>query len=179
MTDIATSLNVIQEEETQFRASLSENLFQRVGGVTNQIVKKYFDKHAFNFNGNFSLGVGSSGPDGVFSFPFAFEITAFYYRIGQSGSGGSSILDIHDLDADGTDNGSIFSTLPEVSNTAANKTITQYDVLNSSTVSNPAGHTLAVLSTSSFAAGQQLECQIDASASGAVDISLVIFYRPT
>lgn len=179
MTDITAALNTIQTEETQFRASLSENMFQRVGAVTNQLTGKYFLNHEFNLNGSYGLAVGLDGADGSFSLPFDFEITAFYYRIGAVGTGGTSTIDLHEFSAAGADAGTIFSTKASVDTSAADNSMTMFDVINSNTISNPTGHTLAVLSKTAFTAGEQIMVQVDEAMGGARDFNFVLFYRPT
>ena len=178
MTDIAVARRNVTVEETQYRASLSEATFNKFGGAVNFINKRQNDKHSWNLNGSYKLGEGSTGTDGVFPCLFDMAITGFAYYNNVTGTSGSTVIDIHYMEADGTDNGSVFSTLPSVDDTASDNTTTIYDVINSNTVANPTGHTLGVMDTTTFTAGQVLRLDLDSAMSDANTFQFVIYFRP-
>ena len=178
MSDVTGSRILIQEEEVSYRSALSEALFFRMGAVTNFISKKQYDTHSWMLNGVYALGAGSTGPDGVFTFLFDAEIIGISYYSGNAGSGGTTSLDVHWLSSGDTDNGSIFSTKPSVDSTASDGTYTSRDIENNITHSLPTGHTLAVLSKTTFNAGETLRMDLDTAMPAANNFQLSIQYRP-
>ena len=178
MTDVTESRINIQEEEVNFRAAVSEGTFKRIGSSINFINLRQYDSHAFNLNGSYVLGVGSTGLDGLFTFLFDVELTGFSYGIGNPGSSSSTIVDIHRITGGDTDAGSIFTTRPEVASTAGSGTVTIYREVDSTTLALPTGHTLAVLNTTLFDAGDALRFDLDQAMSEAEDFFFRIFFRP-
>lgn len=178
MADISPARSNILTEETQYRAAVSEALLTKTGASINFINLKQYDQRSFQLNGSYALGVGQLGADQIIPLLFDCEIVGFSYWNGGTGTSGSSIFDIHRLTGGDTDAGTIFSTKPEFDSTAANNTYTVRDVLNSTTVALPTGHTLAVLSTTQFDAGDALRLDIDAAMPGASNAGVYIFIRP-
>ena len=177
MSDLPAARKIVQLEAVQQRGSLSENLFQDVAANQNFHALYQYDKHSWNLNGPFHLGVGSSGLDGVFPFLFDVEITGFWYYADTIGDG-TTTIDIDWYDSAGVDQGSIFSTLPSVDGTASDSSFTTYRQVDSTTLSNPTGHTLAVLSKTQFDAGDVLKLTLTAAQTGASDFQFGIFFRP-
>lgn len=178
MATITPARKNITVEETRYRASISEATMNKFGGAVNFVNERQNDKHAWHLNGPYSLGVGSTGPDGIFPCLFNMEIVGFAYFNGKTGSSGTTTIDIRKLDGAGVDVGSIFSTLPSVDSTAANNSTTIYDVINATTISSPTGHTLGVLSTTQFNAGDVLRLDLNAAMIGANNFQFLIFFRP-
>lgn len=153
-------------------------MLQRVGAVTNFINARQYDSHAFNLNGPINLFFDLVGTDGSFVFLFDAEITGFSYQIGDTtGGSGNLIVDVHRITGGTTDVGTIFSTKPQINSTAANGSYTAYRQLDSTTLANPAGHTLAVLSTTQVDAGDALRLDLDQKAVMR-NFSLNIHFRP-
>jgi hypothetical protein len=177
MADLPEARKIIQIEAVQQRGSLSESLFQDIGANQNFHALKQYDKHSWNLNGPFALGIGSSGLDGVFPFLFDVEITGFWYYADRIGVG-TTTIDIDWYDSTGANNGSIFSTLPSVDGTASDSSFTTYRQTDSTTLSNPTGHALAVLSKTTFDAGDVLKLTLTAAQTGASDFQFGIFFRP-
>ena len=178
MADIADARSNILEEETTYRAAVSEALLTKTGGSINFINNRQYDQRSFQLNGSYPLGVGQLGADQIIPILFDMEIVGFSYWNGATGTSGSSIFDIHRLTGGDTDAGSIFSTRPEFDTTAANNTYTVYDQANTTTITLPTGHTLAVLSAINFDAGDALRLDIDAAMPGASNAGVYIFIRP-
>jgi len=178
MTDITEARDNIQVEEADFRSPFSEAYNFKVGGAVNFINKRQYDQRSFQLNGSYALGVGQLGADQIIPILFDMEIVGFSYWNGASGTSGSSIFDIHRLTGGDTDAGTIFSTKPEFDSTAADNTYTVYDAANAATLSLPTGHTLAVLSTTLFDAGDALRLDIDAAMPGASNAGVYLFIRP-
>lgn len=178
MSNLAESRQDIELEDVAYRASVSEAVANKIGTSINFINRRQCDQHAWHLNGDYALGAGSTGTDGIFVFLFDAEIVGFSYYNQETGTSGSTTVDVHWLSGGGTDEGSIFSTLPDVDSTASNGTYTVYDQINSTTLSNPTGHTLAVLSKTDFVAGDALRLDLDSAMSGADTFQLIIHYRP-
>lgn len=179
MVDVVPARSNIQQEETRFRASVSESMFTRVAGSINLINDQQYDTHSWHLNGQIGLFPVAPGPDGIFSFLFDVEVTGFTYRIGDTtGASSSIIVDLHRLTGGDTDAGSIFSTLPEISSAAASDTYTTYREIDATALSNPTGHTLAVLSTVNLNAGDALRLDLDQRGTGFQNFQFSINYRP-
>lgn len=178
MSNLTEARKDIELEDVAFRSSISEAVGNKIGASINFINRRQYDKHSWNLNGSYALGVGSTGPDGVFTFLFDVEVVGFSYYAGTIGNTGQTIVDIHWISSGTTDEGTIFTTRPEVDTTASNNTITTRDVLNSTTLSNPTGHTLAVLNKTEFDAGDTLRLDLDDAMTGANNFQFTIFFRP-
>jgi len=177
MTDIADAKSIIQEEESQFGAAVSEAYAFKVGASINFINNRQYDKHSWNINGFYKLGEGSS-IDGIFPFLFDVELTGFYYFNGATGITGTTTIDVHWLSGGTVDEGTIFSTKPSVTTTAPSGSYTLYNQVTSTTISNPTGHTLAALSKVQFNAGDALRLDLDSAMSGATNFQFGIMFRP-
>jgi hypothetical protein len=178
MTAITDARAFIQDEDVKFRASVSEAVGNKLGGSINFINNRQNDTHSWNLNGPYKRGEGSQGTDGYFHCIFDMEITGFAYTSTKSGTSGTTSIDIHLLDGAGGDFGTIFSTLPSVDSTSADFSSTIYDVINSTTISNPTGHTLAVLMQTQFSAGDILRLDLDSGMFDANNFQFVIYFRP-
>lgn len=178
MSNLPEARSDLELEDVAFRSSVSEALMNKVGASVNFINRRQTDKHDFHLNGPYALGVGSTGPDGIFVFPFAAEVVFFSYWVGTVGSSGTTTVDVHWLSGGDTDEGTIWSTKPAITTTASNGTYTAYRVSDSTTLSNPTGHTLGVLSKTSFAAGDAIRLDLDDAMLGSNNFMLSIHYRP-
>ena len=166
------------QEETQFRSAVSESLLTKVGATNNHILNRQFEQHSWHLNGRFSQ-LPFTGPDGIYTFLYPAEITGFFYTVGFAGASGTTTVDIRRINSSGADLGSIFSTLPSISNTAADGSFTVYRQTDNTTIANPAGHTLAIASTTDFAQGDGLRLDIDSAATGAQNLQFTLMYRPS
>lgn len=178
MTDVTEDRQIIQEEEVAFRAGVSEGTFTRMGGSINHIMKRQFDTHRWQLNQNYETLSSFSGPDGIFQFLWDVEVVGFGYYNGSTGISGTTTLDIHKLSSGGTDDGTIFSVKPAVDSTATSGSYTLYRQTDSTTISNPTGHTLAVLSSTTFDSGEALRLDIDAAMNGGQNFMFSLMYRP-
>ena len=179
MTDITEQRINIQQEETAYRASVSEATATRIGSSINFINKRQFDLHEFKLNGPYGPFSPLTGADGLYIFPSNGEIVAVGGYSLIAGSGGSTTLDIHRLTSPGVDVGSIFSTLPSFASSSGDDAYFLYDFLNATTVKTGTGVTLPVLSTTNFNAGDALRIDLDAAQSGGPEnCGLTIYFRP-
>lgn len=178
MADVNPARSNLDENEVKYRAAVSEALLTKTAASINFLNNFQYDQRCFQLNGSYALGVGQLGADQIIPLLFDCEIVGFSYWNGATGVSGSSIFDIHRLTGGDTDAGTIFSTKPEFDSTAASNTYTVRDDLNATTVALPTGHTLAVLSTTQFNAGDALRLDIDAAMPGASNAGVYIFLRP-
>jgi len=178
MTDITGTRTQIQEEETDYRSAVGESMFTRVGQGMNFINTKQYDTHSWHLNNVLSKFPVVAGPDGIMTFLFNVEIAGFSYVLGNTGTAGTNTVDVHRLTGGTTDAGTIFSTRPSITSAAADGSYTVRDETTSTTLSLPTGHTLAVLSTSQFDAGDALRLDLDANGSGSQNFQFTIHFRP-
>ena len=179
MTDIDPVRSpLVQQEEVEFRSSVSEATFTRIGQQINFISTFQNSRHSFNLNGNYALGLGSTGPDGIFPCLFNMEIVGFAYYNLQGGVSGQTTIDLHWLSNGDTDNGSIWSVQPSVDFNAADNSYTIYDQANGATVVLPTGHTLGVLNKTTFDAGDAIRLDLDDAMAGANGFQFLFMYRP-
>lgn len=179
MTQIPTSRNIIQIEEVQEKAAVSESTYNRMGAHLNHHAIKQYDSHTWNLNGRYSLFGVVPGPDGVM--PILFDMTLIGYLMynNTAGTSGTTTLDIHELTGGGTDAGTIFSTKPAVSSAASSDTYSMIRLDPAADLALPTGHTKALFSKTAFLAGSALRLDLDAAMQGGRNISFQLFFRPT
>lgn len=177
MAAVTDQLKIIQQEATDEGSAVSEGLITDLAANQNFMFNRMFQKHIWRYNGltgKFSTDTGADGPT---AFLYDWEIAGFGYSINSPGSASSTIFDLRNYTLAGVDNGSIFSTKPEVDSTAAAFSTTLYNQITSSTISNPTGHTLAVISNADVDAGEQLVPVVDQGMTGGQDFFFWIYYR--
>lgn len=171
---------ILQTEEVRYRASVSEATLSRVANVTNFISKRQYDSRGFFLNGRYDLFGAQTGVDGAWGIMFDVEIVGVMMFNLVAGSSGTTTLDIRRFTASNTPSGgsSIFSTKPSITSAAGNNAFVFRDVLNSTTLENPSGTTVPVLSTTQLNAGDMLTMNKDASQTGGQNCGILIYYRP-
>lgn len=84
MSDLADRKFIIQSEETQFEAAVSESVMQRMGSMNNFLANREMTAHNFNLNGFINV---TPTPfffgDGYITYPFPFEIVDFLLYSGD------------------------------------------------------------------------------------------------
>lgn len=168
----------IEAEEVQFRATVGQSLFTRVGQSVNFINRRQYDTKDWNFNGRYALGVGVQGADGFFPILRDMEIIGVSMYNRRSGTSGTTEVDITWLNGPGSNQGSIFSTTPKLDSTSPNDAYLIRDVLNSTDIQLPTGGTSPVLSKTNFNAGDALLVEISQAMSDAEDLTIIIQFRP-
>lgn len=179
MTDLAEVRNIIQEEETNFKAGLTEGFAKRQGETSNHIAIRQYKTHKWDANGRFSLFTILTEFDGRVAFLFDATVIGYSLKVEDTGSSGTSTFDIHKFTGGVVDAGTIFSVKPAIANTAADGSQSIIRLDPASDLQLPAGHTKGLFSGTTFLAGEALEAQIDAAAVGARNASIAIMYRPT
>lgn len=182
MADIAPSRIILQEEEVQYRGSVSEATLFRFGAAANFVNLRQYDSRGFFLNGPYdAVGGAQTGVDGSWGVLFNVEIIAVMMFNLVAGSSGTTTLDIRRFTASNTGNTSIFSTKPSIASSAGNNAFVFRDYLNETTLENPAGTTLPVLtggSTFNLNAGDMLTMNIDAKQVGGQNCGVLLYYRP-
>lgn len=182
MADVTPARANIQTEEVQYRSSVSEYTWQKIGGSINHI--NTYQNNFFEFG--FLLGISSSGtPSYNQGFTVPITISApepiidnmEIYKVSlshvTSGSSGTTELDIEWAASGSGTWASIFSTTPKVASTAASNTTWVTGE------SAPTGVTTPVLSKTTFALGDRLRCRALSLQAGQPNgFILRIFYRP-
>lgn len=173
MTEITPSRNIIQIEETRFRAAVSEATAQRLGGSMNLILEREYQEKTFYVNGKYgTLTIPFTGIDGLELFLFDSTIINAFFFIKTAGTSGSTTLDIQYATTPGGSFTSIFSTKPSISYLAGDYAWCYVGSAFPNT-------TAPVLSTDEMDAGWVIRCNIDAVQGGdAVGCGLVLQYQP-
>ena len=177
MADVTPSKKNIQQESVRFRGSISEAVGFILGAAINFINNFQMDKHSWHLNGDFSLVQASEVGDGVFICLENMEITGYAVYNGVSGFDQNTIIDLRWISPDGTDNGSIFTTKPEVAPSAANRSYSSSNIANGGS-EEPTGHTLGVFSKTQFDKFDGIRLVLDQAGGGASDLQVIIFFRP-
>lgn len=179
MADITPARSNIQSEAVAYKAAVSEATFTTIGAAVNFINLKQYDQKAFFINGPYSIVSGAQTEiDGAIAILFDCEIVGVMMYNMVAGSSGTTTLDINRWTASNTGGTSIFSTRPSITSAAGNKAFVFRDVLNSTTLENPAGTTVPVLSVTQLNAGDMLTCDIDAKQTGGENCGVILMIRP-
>ena len=191
MADQAPLRKNVQSEETDFRFAVSESNFKKVGGSINFINNYQYDTFTFNGNGSYGTVLTSIGTfpatafDNIYVAPFDVEVMGLFIRNGESGSSGTTTLDIHKLTGGTTDAGTIFTVKPAVTSAAANGSYDGF-IYDPVAASITTFHSLAAFTVGTFTStpfdldqGEALRADIDAVQGGTPrNISISLFLRP-
>lgn len=115
----AVNEGLIQEEETQFKAGVSEYAARRMGSNMNFVLTNHVFTHAFKMNGPASSFAGKTGVDGLFVFPYDAEIINAIAYVETPGTGGTMQLNLSFSPAASPGSyTSIFATQPQITSSA-------------------------------------------------------------
>ena len=171
MADITPVKSNILNEEADYRSALSESFFNKLGGSINFINDKQSSVHMFTYLGPFKTGEGN---DGGIVFTNDCSIVAVSGYIRDSGSSGSTVVDIHRVTSAG-DQGTILSTKLTIPSTV---TAVPWGKNFVYVTEQASGTTLPVASTTDFNAFDFLRIDIDSVAVAARDLIINLWYRP-
>lgn len=178
MTKVTEALNIIQTEEVNFNASISESTLTRVGAVSNLIAARSNKAFDFKFLGPFKKING--GEDGARVFIWDSQIVGISGHIRLSGASGTTVIDIHKIDTDGTDLGTILSTKISITSAAVDGVVFYTNFLDASE-NSPTGITNGINTNASsliFNQGQGLRVDIQSIATAQRDLTINAHYRP-
>jgi hypothetical protein len=147
-------------------------------GATNNFIGKFqTDIKEWKLNGSYSVATGIVFYDGIAPFFYNSEVVGISFYNGQSGASGITDFDVRHIDVNGADQGSIFSTHPTISSTAAN-TAVGFESLSTGTTVAPTGVTLPIFSKTQFLEGESLYLKLDSAMISAQNCGLTLFYKP-
>ena len=177
MSEVTPQRIIIQNEETAYKASVSEALLRRVGATTNFINKNQYVQWDFKLNGPYKTGLGL---DGAFPIHKDCEITAITMYNLIAGSSGATTLDIRLYTGSNTPSGgsSIFSQKPSIDFSAGNVAYVSYDFVDSVVLENPSGTTLPILGTTNLNKGDLLVVNVDSAQVLGQHCGIVVGFRP-
>lgn len=176
-TPVPDSRNTIYEEDVKHRRSVSESIANRIAAVINFINNRQHDKHDWHLNGEYSVVQLLDVGDGVFICQEPMEIIGYHLYSGTSGGSGATIVDLRHISSDGTDNGTIFLTKPQVNSSSANKSFSHSNIRAASD-EIASGHTKGVFSKTNFDRHDGILLKLDSAMSGGEDLQLTIYFRP-
>lgn len=177
MADVTPARNNIDIKDVSFRSSVSSAVGNKIAAGLNFINTKHTDQHSFHLNGDVALLQQEQIGDGFYFAIFDMEITGYSLVSGRGGSSGTTTVDLHKVLADGTDNGTIFSTKPQIATSAADES-SQFRNLIDSNTGAPTGHTLGVFSSTTIDQGEKLRFDIDSAMAGSENLTLTVYFRP-
>lgn len=177
MTAVTDSRNIIQAEEVNFNASISEATLTRMAATSNFISNRQYDTLKFDLNGNYNKASGQTGLEGLYVLLFDIEIVGVSLGNAVPGSGGTTTFDIHLIDGGGTDQGSIFSTKPSITSVSSTNSYAaeNYETATSQTST---GITLPVIPTKTYDQFDAFRIDIDSTMVDAENAFLAIHFRP-
>ncbi len=192
MAGVAPSKRITKEEETRYKAAVSESVAQKLAGSANFINLFQYDQKDFRLNGPFSHTGAHTGCDGIYIFPFAAEIINIGVYCETQGSSGTTEVDVKKATSSSGSFASIFSTTPKVSSAAsANIFWLCYDITTAlstaphyqtwAAATAPTGGTNAVLSGGApynVDAGDCIRLDLISVAVNAANFQLIVFHRP-
>ena len=174
-TKLTPTRHDFYQEEVDYRSALSEALFTKMGQGQQFITEKQLLHHELKYLGPYVAISG--GEDGALLPIFDYEIVGMSFRNRISGTLGDTEIDIHKINTNGTDAGSILSATAKI-NHADTDQFGHYTNLLDST-SNIGGNSQApTFNTTQFSAGEALRIDLVANATGAEDLVVCIWYRP-
>lgn len=170
MAQIPGERVLIQQEETAYRASVSEATLTRVGATANFINLYQANMREFMINGEYSGLLFTV--DGIVRFPFNWELIDCYIYSGIStGTSGTTTLDIKWKPFSSGSYSSIFSVLPAFNaGSSGGQTCGQGQSVS--------GFTAPVLSKTQFDAYDQLRLDLINSVVGGISCGIGITFRP-
>lgn len=176
-TEITPQRQNIFQEEIDYRSGGTERTFSKIGASMNFINERQIREKKFALNGNYSIGEGDSGIDGLLVFMFDAELVGLAMSNVTAGSSGTTTLDVHWYSSPGTDEGSIFTTRPAIDSNAPDGAYLAKNLIDGNTESGT-GLTLPVFSKTEFSQFDALRLDLDSAMEEPQDCDLILYYRP-
>lgn len=182
MTDIVGVRDpLIQSEQVDFQSPVSEATMNRLGSLMNFHAFFQHNRRNWLINGSVNLAAGLTGVDGEFFLFKNIEIVGIAYSLDDSGSAGTTVIDVHEIDSAGIDQGSIFTLLPTINSGIGSnqQTIIEYFDGTENVLSNNSGNPAPTYSGGrQFNAGSTLRMDLDSGASASTNLTFTLIYRP-
>lgn len=156
MTDIASSRNVIQQEEVQYKSSVSEATFTRMGASINFIMDKIYTDINFEWSGFYRVHPYSTGLGGLRYIKKDVTISSYLLTNHIGGTSGISAPNFEVYDETNTLLGDLFSTPPSIASSVGDRGIIGRDVQNATDINAGAGKIVGTLNYTVLDAGWSL-----------------------
>lgn len=153
MADIPASRNIIQIEETKYKASVSEATMQRIGASINFIVDKIYDRMYFEWGQVPRVTTYSDGLQGIRYIFQTVEVSRYILTTYTAGTSGNNAVNFSVYDETNTLLGDLFSTPPSIGSGAGNRAIVGKDVENSQDILAGASKVVGILNYTQLDAG--------------------------
>lgn len=175
-TLVTPARKLIYQLGTQFRSAVSEELIQRLAGISNFISLYQHSEKQFFINGSYSTATTPVlGVDGLAVFEFDAEIIDVWMFNTTAGSGGTTELDLKVATTSGGAFTSIFSTTPKITSAAGNNA---WVGAPGGAYVAPTGTTAPVISTVNVDAHSAIRLDLLQTQTGGQNCGLIVHYRP-
>lgn len=188
--DLTAARRLIQEEETRYRAAVSEAVAQKMGQTMNFISKRQYDVKDFRLNGPYDIVAAPQfAVDGIYVFPFDVEIINLTIYNFVPGSSGTTELDLKRATSSGGSWSSIFSVTPKITSAATDPDGAyglSYDIVDGTlgqtwNLNTPGtGVTMGQLTSAPFNVDKGDAIRVDkiTHMTGAQNCGLLVYFRP-
>jgi hypothetical protein len=174
MTEIVGARRILQEEEFENRAGVSEGTFFRLGEAMNFIMTEQVIPYVYEFAGPFQPISGGEG--GILALMNNQDIVGISGRLRDTGASGNSEFDLH-YERNGVDQGTILTANLVIPNTVVGPAWFYRNLINS-TNDGTAGITIPTFSKTDFLSGDVLRIDCVSNAVSADDMNIVLWIRP-
>ncbi len=131
---ITPSREVIRENDTKYRRSLSEAILTKFGAVINFINNRIVDRYVFNFGGYYKV---TSLAQYTFESIYIKELTNISYytmKIDLTASSGDNEINFKVINELGVELGDLFSVAPRINQSSTANAMVGRDIKNNTTI---------------------------------------------
>jgi hypothetical protein len=172
MANIPPARSFVDENDTKYKAAVSEATLYKVGATNNFIIERQNNSREFVINGAYGvIGTPNLGVDGIIRYAYDWELVDIYIFNGETNvGGGSTSLDVKWKPFSSGSYASIFSSIPFF--TSASASFETCGIGQSKT-----GFSAPVLQKTQFNAYDQLRIDILSALSGGISCGIGITWR--
>lgn len=167
MALIPESKNLIDQNETKYKSSVSESTFTRMGASINYIINRIIKAENFEWSGFYRVHTYSDGLGGKRFFIRASDISYYYLSNVTGGTSGVTEVNFDVYDDTNQLLGDLFSAPPSIASSVGNGGVVGYNVETSSDINAGAGKAVGTLNYTTLGAGWSIvpkltDSQVDA-----------------
>lgn len=177
MADIPGSRNIIQQEEVQYKASVSEATFTRIGASINFIMDKIYDRYSFTWDGYYRVHSYTDGIGGLRYFKQAMNISYYVLSNHIGGSSGTSAVNFEVYDDLNVLQGDLFSTAPSIASSVGDRGVIGRDVENATDINPGTGKVVGSLNYTSFPAGWSILPKLESAQADAANLAFELVLK--
>jgi len=172
MANIPGARLFVDENDTKYKASVSEATLYKVGATNNFIIERQNNSREFVINGDYGgIATPNIGVDGIIRYAYNWEIVDIYIFNGESVTGsGVTSLDVKWKPFSSGSYASIFSTIPSFDTTSAT-----FETCGIGQIKT--GFTAPVLQKTQFDAYDQLRIDLLSAITAGVGCGIGITWR--